>query len=63
MAKPVEHHWYGCHRFDIWQRGESYAFSVDMATVCTGSLEKCKDAWIRESSRHLREEAFRQRGK
>jgi hypothetical protein len=62
----VEHLWYAGHSFDIWYieagtKEERYAFSVDAATVCTGTLQDCKAAWIRESERVMRAHKPRRR--
>lgn len=52
----IEHAWICGHSFDIWRHDagtalESYAFSVDAATICTGTLADCKAEWIREDAR------------
>ena len=62
----IEHSWICGHSFDIWRVDagtpwEAYVFSVDAATVRTGSLADCKAAWIREDARVLRAHKPRRR--
>ena len=67
MKKPIEHHWYGGRRFDIWESCAPsfpytfYVFSIDNATIATGTLDYCKKARTRKIAKALREEAFRRR--
>ena len=56
----VEHHWDAGHSFDIWHieagtKEERYAFSVDAATVCTGTIGDCRMVWNHEAERIQRE--------